>query len=721
MEKLEKISQKIIEYSFYTLFILTPLILTPWSYELFEFNKMITVYLLTTIIVGAWLIKMVTSRRFVFQRSFWDIPLLLFLFSQFLSFWFSVDRHTSFWGYYSRFNGGLLSIICYSLLYWAFVSNINKTQTKQLLKIILATGFIVAGYGIAQHFGVDAHLWVQDVKSRVFSTLGQPNWLAAWLAALIPLTWGLALNPKFQTLNSKRFEHLEIRISNLFKTSSLGFRIFICYLLFTIYYLCLLFTRSRSGFLGFLAAFLVFWGAIFWLQRKNWRPIKKSFLIFTFLFLLLTFITDYSWIPLINKLKFAPSISKNKQTESQTKTPAASLLISESGDIRKVVWRGAIEIWRHYPVFGTGPETFAYTYYWYRPREHNDLSEWDFLYNKAHNEYLNYAATTGTIGLISYLILIGSFLFWSIKNIKYKISNIKNTNKNSKIEISATCCLLFAFFSGFVSILVSNFFGFSVVPIQLIFFLFPAFAVTFFYESKQNYKIKSPITTPQLLIIFFLIFAICYLTFNIVKYWRADAYFAQGEKLNKAGQYDLAFNSLQQAIKLRSKEPIYHDELAWSAANLAVIANQQKDSSLSTKFIQIALEESEQSLKTSPYHLNFWKTKAKIAWRLAEINPEYYKLALESLTYASKLAPTDPKIKYNLGLAYLALGENDQAIATLEEAVTLKPNYEDPRWALSLLYEQRGEIQKAREHLEYILKNINPLSQKAKEKLNALK
>ena len=77
-----KICNRIIEFSFYLLLFLVPLIMTPWNYELFEFNKILAVYSLTTIIISAWLAKMVITKKIIFQRSFWDIPLIIFFLSQ---------------------------------------------------------------------------------------------------------------------------------------------------------------------------------------------------------------------------------------------------------------------------------------------------------------------------------------------------------------------------------------------------------------------------------------------------------------------------------------------------------------------------------------------------------------------------------------------------------------------------------------------------------------
>ena len=92
---LNKIFSKIIEASFYALFIIVPLILTPVNYELFEFNKMLTVYGLTAIIAAAWVGKMIVNKKVLFSRTPLDIPLMLFLLSQILSTIFSLDRHTS--------------------------------------------------------------------------------------------------------------------------------------------------------------------------------------------------------------------------------------------------------------------------------------------------------------------------------------------------------------------------------------------------------------------------------------------------------------------------------------------------------------------------------------------------------------------------------------------------------------------------------------------------
>ncbi len=628
---------------------------------------------------------MVIERKFLFRRTFWDIPLIIFLLSQVISFIFSIDRHTSFWGYYSRFNGGLLSIICFSLLYWAFVSNMNKKNTLRTIYFTLISSALVAIYGIAEHFGIDANQWVQDVRSRVFSTLGQPNWLAAWLIALIPLTWAFLLNSK------SRKQSL------------------IHYSLFIILLLCFLYTKSRSGLLGLGFAFVSFWGLLFWFKRRAVKKILKPFLITTFLLIIFNLFIFTPWQP-----KFLNFKSVAPQTPTTTQEiPTGG---TESGEIRKIVWQGALSIWQHHPFFGTGPETFAYSYYWYRPRAHNDVSEWDFLYNKAHNEYLNYMATTGTIGILAYLFLIGSYLFWALKKlIKEKLSNLN----------SASSLLILSLLAGFISILVTNFFGFSVVPVSLLFFLYPALSFALI-KNKEGEALKKPEKQElkslwQWLAFGGILLMTFYLLVSTLKYWYADTRFALGEKLNKSSEANKAFPFLQKAISLRPSEPIYYDELSLSAASLAVSAAKQQEATLSAQLIDLAISSSDRSLKISPYNLNFWKNRTRLFYSLAEIDDKYTQQALESLLMANRLAPTDAKIVYNLALVYAKLNQEETAIKTLEEAVNLKPNYDQARYALALFYEQKGEIDKAKEQLNYILEKINPHHEAALEKLKNLK
>jgi len=704
---LEKISSRIIEYSFYALFIIVPLILTPYNYELFEFNKMLTVYALTAIIIGSWLIKIIIRGKIDFKRTPFDIPILLFLVSQIISTLLSINTRTSIWGYYSRFHGGLISTLCYILLYYAYANNlINKSKpyliTLKSLHVILTTALIVSLYAILEHFGIDKHIWIQDVQNRVFSTLGQPNWLAAYLLVLIPISLALLLKAK-----SKK-------------------SITIYCLLITIFYSALLFTKSRSGFLGLTIAYLIFWILTLIKNKLKSFPWKKSLLITIYL-LLITLLIGTPYTPSIKQFTAKHSFPKQNVFPNDLGAPTVATGGSSSVDIRKVVWQGAVDIWKNYPIFGSGVATFAYSYYNFRPVAHNLLSEWDFLYNKAHNEFLNFLATTGAFGLTSYCLIILWFTIWTIKNIKL----------NTKYQI-----LNISLLAGFLGLAVSNFFGFSVVPVALFFFLWPALAVDLTQtpaKKHQQQKAYSPaLSSNQYIFIILIIILTGYFIIQTINLWRADYFYNLGRNYVKSNQIPEGYQLLQKAVQISPAEPLFRSEYAEAAAKTAILYQQQIEqlppdispeqkqqaiqqlTQLQNKMTQEAINNSDIVISQNKIHLNYWKSRIKIFFYLANLNPQYQQQALEALQQAIILAPTDPKIYYNLSLLYSQMNQNDLAEQILIQAINLKPDYEAPRYALGSLYQQTNRPNLAKEQYQYILDHISLNNEKVKQKLQQL-
>jgi hypothetical protein len=381
-----RICDRVIRICFYLLFIITPFLFNPStvmpSFELFEWNKMMFVYLITVIVGGAWIIKMIAVKKIIFNKTslFW--PLMFFLGVNIAATVFSIDPYLSFWGYYSRFHGGLLSTISYVFLYFAFVSNLRYLNLSHFLGFMLTSAFIVTSYGIAQRLGVDADKWVQDVQNRVFSTLGQPNWLAAYLAIVLPISISLFVK-RMLKFNQQHFVR-EMTIpskspSRLLYALAQERHLFMFSIVSIFFYACLLFTKSRSGFLGFWAANALFWSLVLYISRGAGSLLKifnvgshlrlnsnlfKSFLILNSSFLILNFIFKTPF-PQYNRIATI-DIFNNQPPVEETQTPVGDTVINvgitDSSKIRKIVWQGAFEIIKNYPLFGTGPETFAFAY-----------------------------------------------------------------------------------------------------------------------------------------------------------------------------------------------------------------------------------------------------------------------------------------------------------------------------------------------------------------------
>lgn len=678
---------RFIRWGFIALFGLIPLLLTPWNYELFEYNKMMAVYAIASFVVASWVVKSIAQKEFRIARTPLDIPILFFFLSQLLSSLFSIDPHVSWFGYYSRFNGGMWSVISYVLLFYAYLS--NKTDTSNwthLLKTGLVTAALVALYGFLERLGIDKHIWVQDVQNRVFSTLGQPNWLAAYLVALLPLPMAFFVNGMHTARQNKSHRIWE------FVYGMWGFTTLL-------FFIVLLFTRSRSGLLGFVVADIIFWGIIL---ATSLRSLKKPIIILHAVFALIIFINGTGVEKVDRYISLKGLMQQQVATQSATPVAAPALEVggTESGTIRKYVWQGAVNAWNSSwktRFIGTGTETFAFAFYKHRPVGHNNTSEWDFLYNKAHNEYLNYLATTGVLGLGSYLLFIGAFIYWFIK---FSIFNVKFSMKHEKFEMKI---LSLALFAGWLSILVTNFFGFSVVTQQLFLFLFPALI----FSRYTTYDVRFPIRLPSW-VVWLPVIGGLYVVVRIGSFWYADTLYAKGYRLVRGGLYGQAIPALDAAIGINPKEPLYHDEVAGGYAALAVAAFEEKNATQAAQLATLAIEESGRAITTSARNVNFYKTRTKVYYTLSALDPTFNAKAAEALGAAIPLSPNDPKIYYNIAILVGRDGESDKAIEYLNKAKDLKSNYRDAYYALWVFYTEAKNTREARAILEEYLTNVDP-------------
>lgn len=829
---------------------------------------------ITVIIAVAWSTKMILEKQIRIQRTPLDIPIVIFLIAHIISTLISLDPRTSVWGYYSRFNGGLLSIISYILLYYAFVTNardfdvvevISKNKSVQkasfyvyssfvriccilggilifplglftaqkivpdsasghpvmflfciassfiffmyalprkfLQRIIFMSffsGLIVSLWGIPAHFGYDPSCFLFrgtfDVSCwtdafhptvRIFSTLGQPAWLAAYAALLLPISMGYFVRTHQRSMQKK-----EAIVAMLTRISPFT-------ILITIFYLAMLYANTRAGFLAFWIANNVFWSFIIFqeVQKQKMKTLllsalfvidlliiaitvgMSSNLLFWFVgiigyIIVLGLIANKSRLQLLllcsiflgftffnhspfseldtyfNAFAFQQKLSAPKATSTtpDKQTPAAAPASgtvlenggSESGAIRQIVWKGAISAWKTSPLFGTGVETFAYAYYQVRPASHNMTSEWDYLYNKAHNEYLNYLTTTGILGFGSYMAFIGMFLFFSTK---YVVTSFFRKKDDILVdehpdEYVWSQTITIALLSGFITILITNFFGFSVVIMNIYLFLLPAF----FFLATNSLSEKKALLLPKTLSShqigggsyisitgIWIIGIWCIIL--LFRFWTADVSYALGHNLAGVGQYQQAYTYLQDAYVLRTSEPVFADDLAIASAALSYGWFTQKDIEKAKSFAAQAVQLSDDVVQTHPNNVIYWKDRVRIFFTLAQLDPQYTLRALQAIQKASQLAPTDAKVHYNLGVIYGQTGNIDSGIKTLEETVILKPNYREAYYALAVLYRQKAtdgtdkkvthpELQqKAEENLNYILTNISAEDTESKQLL----
>ena len=359
-----------------SLFLIIPLLFSTRSNELFEFPKMLGVYLyaLTLAPLALYHLYHYFKQKIPLstQTKILLISLGIFIFSQIVSTLFSIDRHVSLFGYYSRFNGGLMSLLAYSALGISTYVLLSRRDIFTVFRWGIFGGILSALWALPSHFGYDivcyltsrqlnTACWTNafDPTQRIFGTLGQPNWFAAYLLIQLSIVF------YFIVTNQKFVAKFSTGINTIILT------------MFAI--LCsaeIVWTRSRSAHIAFgvIAALWLFYSIKL---RKN-----TSIVVLVIASMLITSIGPI----LRNEFEFIPATTQQVQQEKIAQVKHE--VITPSSIIRLVVWKGAVDVVRRYPLFGSGVETFAYSYYFTRPIEHNTTSEWNYVYNKAHKHIL---------------------------------------------------------------------------------------------------------------------------------------------------------------------------------------------------------------------------------------------------------------------------------------------------------------------------------------------
>jgi hypothetical protein len=290
---------KAMDFSAFFAVFFTPLLFFTKSRDQFELPKLTALLLL---LVAFLLWEWSSDKKRV--RSPLSLALaVLFVVQALASLPFtSLSWRTSLLGDYDNFSG-LLTFSTYLLWFLFFYRHLNAPKIEKIFYFNSLAALLSSLYALGQHNGFDFVSWNPESINamREFASLGNPNFLSAYLAISIPLFLCVSLN-RFSSSSHKHNQpglfvsltHLELLSSLQFIFTTLGLLFFAiaCMRLLlirhwtvtfigTIILLCgLLSTESRGGFLGAVFGLLV-WA---FLTRLNETGSISSKQIFSRLF-----------------------------------------------------------------------------------------------------------------------------------------------------------------------------------------------------------------------------------------------------------------------------------------------------------------------------------------------------------------------------------------------------------------------------------------------------
>jgi len=523
-----------------------------------------------------------------------------------------------------------LLLIFGTLATMVFVSSRGYSYEKALRYALLA-GTLTALYGIIQSLGVDRGNWTTQFERRAFATLGNPDYLGGYLAALLPLSFVLLLRDYGKKSAWLWLNATLLMGAALFATRVRGAEV-----------------AALAGLLCAAVTLATPWGRE--LAQRNRLLLKVC----------LALVLGLGGIWLASHWN---SFSRSEQS------------VQQRLDIYRVTW----EIVEDHPWFGIGLGQLGAQIpaYQAKPWAPSDYPSHPYTYTEhVHNEFLQFWAEGGLPGLLLFLAVLGAFA-WTVSRF---LINPESKTEDKKLLIGVV--------GGVVALLVQSLSNFplQVAPTAILFGLLLAGPLAM---RKTAASFPNPVSIGRRVSIVLVVAVTALLGLRAVGASIAfrdtvgesslgngplaakfgarlvslsplnpKAWNAYGKALEVAGQPDQAFAAYQKAVGLN---PNYVENLVPMA-----------DIRLKQGRFQETVDFCRQALAVTPnYAAPLWP----MAVGLFEL--KNYEESAKTFENYLVYAPNDFQTYLDLGVCYIQLKRKADAVQAWKKAYSLDPN--DPQ------------------------------------------
>jgi tetratricopeptide (TPR) repeat protein len=207
-----------------------------------------------------------------------------------------------------------------------------------------------------------------------------------------------------------------------------------------------------------------------------------------------------------------------------------------------------------------------------------------------------------------------------------------------------------------------------------------------------------------------------HLVFSTFSLYDIDTEYARAKTLIGQSEVNDGVSLLQDAVDRFPSEPVYRDELAYTAARLAYALSTTGESTKAANLAQAAIDHSDIVIQQNSHNVNFYKTRVRIFSLLARITPVFYDQANQALKIARELSPTDPKLTYNVALIAQAQNKDAEYENALKDTIALRPIDIQAHLDLGHLYENQKKAELAKEQYNLVLQ-LDPKNDEARIRL----
>ena len=399
--------------------------------------------------------KGVQTYKDPFRLNLTDIGILAFLGVNIISTIIALINGGDFYNLFiansNARNMGLLMIIAITVCYFCVTRFFY--YTKYVIYFIFVGMTVMSFVAVLNYYHIDVlgifakYKSNLDVQTNFTSTIGNKNYLSAMITVALPFSAGLALATEDKILRIIAYVSTGLQFMGLLvATSDGGF--LGTFAAFAVMLVIASKDMKKLSRFFFCLAIMMFSAKLLWLFDLLMKGNNKGYTSFSEIFVYNHFVAIL--IPLFLIFAILCNLAKDKGVEKFAFIGSFALVAvgfagivamfiyysvidttstlgsftrffrfdERWGTHRGFMWIKSFEAFKGYNffevLFGTGPDTFFNVFKPY----FKELSQkfGDGSTNAAHNVYINYLMTVGVLGIMSYLLFVGSAITNVIRN-----------------------------------------------------------------------------------------------------------------------------------------------------------------------------------------------------------------------------------------------------------------------------------------------------------------
>lgn len=404
----------------------------------------------------AWAVSKASESKWALYRTPIDLFIFLYFCCALLYYFFSGHRAVA---------QSELERMIFSVGAFAAAVQVCSGERGWVHRRLVFWGWLIGAalsslYGILQKTGGVGSVQVPQMD-RVFSTFGNPIFLAAFLIVTLP--WMAAFF--FQYRNPV------VRVAILASVLLAAAALFL--------------TRTRAAFLALplsvvpLGLLIDYWRGWFWIRAL----LQRKRLIAA----LSVGLAAFHWVLHSVSPAYRQTFAGSVQAVHESR-------LTSTQETHTVIWKDVFRMWRAHPFFGTGYGTFHIEFPQFASEELKRIfPQRERIVNDAHNEYLQILAETGIVGFAVFMLMLGSFYAYSLRYLRSALTAAPppfsfppppaSGGSAPKREIGVYCGVL----AGITALLIQNIFSvdmrFIVSSVYL--FLGMGLCCSFFSERRD--------------------------------------------------------------------------------------------------------------------------------------------------------------------------------------------------------------------------------------------